>query len=190
MGAVLLFGCGGSKHNAQPPAPTTIVTTVAPGASTTTVAAATTTTVATNYVVKHGDTLSSIANHFHITVAALMRANNITNPDKVEEGQQLVIPAAHPATLTVTPPTGAQGESFALKLTGAESGEAITFRVRSPKATFTGPAHVASADGSVTATYKSAATDPTGKYTVTATGNKGTTGEATFTVTAAATTHT
>jgi len=45
------------------------------------------------YVVVKGDNLSRIATRFHITLAALRAANpQITNPDVVQIGQQLVIP--------------------------------------------------------------------------------------------------
>ena len=40
----------------------------------------------------------------------------------------------------ITPDHANAGQSFEFKLTRAEAGEAITFRVRSSKATFTGPA--------------------------------------------------
>ncbi len=181
--AVLLAACSSSHKAATPPPPpsTTVASTVA--ASTTT-AATTTTTVPSTYVVKQGDTLTSIAQRFNITVAALLTANKITNADKVEAGQTLQIPASHPATLTITPATGPQGQEFQLKLTGAQSGEKVTFTVKSTKGSFTGPAHTAPADGTITTTYKTALNDPTGTYTVSVTGNSGTSTRATFVVTA------
>jgi len=186
VGAVLLAGCGSShNHAAPPPVAATTVSTVA--ASTTT-AATTTTTVPSTYVVQQGDTLTSIAQHFNITVAALMKANNITNADKVEAGQTLKIPASHPATLTIAPATGPRGQEFQLKLSGAQSGEKVTFTVKSPKGSFTGPAHAVPDDGNVATTYKTALADPTGTYTVTASGNQGTSARATFVVTASTTT--
>lgn len=53
------------------------------------------------YVVRHGDTLFSIAQHFRITVPALMTANNLTT-DYIYVGQRLVIPTT--PMPTVTPP--------------------------------------------------------------------------------------
>lgn len=187
--AALLAACGSSHKNATPPAPAA-TTTVSTIAASTTTAATTTTTVPSTYVVQQGDTLTSIAQKFNITVAALTKANNITNADKVEAGQTLKIPATHPASLSITPATGPRGQEFQLKLTGAQSGEKVTFSVKSPKGTFTGPAHVAPDSGVITTTYKTALTDPTGTYTVTATGSEGTAGHATFVVTASAPPHT
>lgn len=44
------------------------------------------------YVVKEGDTLWEIAQRFGTTVRALVRANDIEDPDLVYPGQELVIP--------------------------------------------------------------------------------------------------
>ncbi len=187
--AGLLAACGSSHKNASPPtpAPTTVASTIP--ASTTT-AATTTTTIPSTYDVQQGDTLTSIAQRFNITVAALMKANNITNADKVEAGQTLTIPAAHAASLTIAPATGPQGQEFQLKLDGAQSGEKVIFTVKSPKGSFTGPAHAAPADGTVTTTYKTAINDPTGTYTVVVSGNQGTAAHATFVLTASTSTST
>lgn len=48
----------------------------------------------TTYTVQPGDTLFSIANRFGITSQAIVNANNLTNPDRLSVGQQLIIPAA------------------------------------------------------------------------------------------------
>jgi LysM repeat protein len=45
------------------------------------------------YIVQAGDSLSVIAQRYGVTVQALMRANSITNPDRVQVGQALMIPA-------------------------------------------------------------------------------------------------
>ncbi len=45
------------------------------------------------YVVRSGDTLYSIARKFGVTVAAIARANNITNTSLIFVGQTLVIPS-------------------------------------------------------------------------------------------------
>jgi LysM repeat protein len=45
-----------------------------------------------SYVVKSGETLYGIATKHRVTVAALQKANNISNPDLVREGMKLVIP--------------------------------------------------------------------------------------------------
>ena len=45
-----------------------------------------------DYSVKSGDTLSSIAAKYGVSVAAILEANNISNPDLIRVGQQIVIP--------------------------------------------------------------------------------------------------
>ena len=52
-----------------------------------------------NYTVKAGDTLYSIAKKYNVTVAALAKANNITNYNLIRVGQVLTIPGK-----TTTPP--------------------------------------------------------------------------------------
>jgi LysM repeat protein len=44
------------------------------------------------YVVKSGDTLSGIAEQFDTTVQAIVRANDISDPDVIDVGQRLRIP--------------------------------------------------------------------------------------------------
>ena len=53
------------------------------------------------YIVKPGDTLSTIAAQFNISTIALMQANGITNPNVLAVGQQLIIP---PPDLTAVAP--------------------------------------------------------------------------------------
>lgn len=48
------------------------------------------------YTVEPGDTLSQIASENGTTVAALVEANNLRNPDHIYVGQQLVLPGAAP----------------------------------------------------------------------------------------------
>ncbi|MCS7260182.1 MAG: LysM peptidoglycan-binding domain-containing protein [Anaerolineae bacterium] len=56
------------------------------------------------YVVQRGDTLSSIALRHGTTVAALMTANRLANPNFIYVGQRLVIPSGI-ATPAPAPPT-------------------------------------------------------------------------------------
>lgn len=44
------------------------------------------------YIVQSGDTLSLIASRFNVDLADLMNTNNISNPDLLSAGQELVIP--------------------------------------------------------------------------------------------------
>ncbi|NLZ51679.1 MAG: LysM peptidoglycan-binding domain-containing protein [Thermoanaerobacteraceae bacterium] len=46
------------------------------------------------YIVRAGDTLSQIAARYGTTVAAIMRANNLTNADLIFVGQVLLIPVS------------------------------------------------------------------------------------------------
>lgn len=46
------------------------------------------------YIVQPGDTLYGIALRFGITVQSIINANNLPNPDRLDVGQQLIIPAA------------------------------------------------------------------------------------------------
>jgi len=51
----------------------------------------------TSYVIQSGDTLSSIARRFGVSVSAITTANNIVNPNLIFAGQTLVIPGAEPS---------------------------------------------------------------------------------------------
>ena len=53
---------------------------------------------AETYVVKRGDMLSAIAEHYSVSVEAIVQANNLPNPDAIEVGQTLIIPAVTPQT--------------------------------------------------------------------------------------------
>jgi len=55
------------------------------------------------YTVRHGDTLSSIAARQHTTVDAIAQANGIANPDRIIEGQLLTIPDPANANAAATP---------------------------------------------------------------------------------------
>jgi len=50
-----------------------------------------------DYVVQWGDTLGVLAARFDVSVQAIMDANGLTNPNALEVGQKLIIPAPHPA---------------------------------------------------------------------------------------------
>jgi LysM domain. len=155
--------------------------------STTTTATTTTTTPLIIYRVKRGDSLTKIANHFRVSISAIVSRNQIANPDRLSEGQTLLIPPAPPLKLIITPPEGQPGQAFQLKLTGAVPSETIRFEIDSATGKYTGGPHTASSDGAVTTTYQTDLAGPTGTYNVTATGNLGTTVRAGFVIVAAAT---
>src|SRR5579859_5540257 len=83
-------GGGGKKHAV------TATTTTAR----TTIPTTTTTLAPVNYKVVRGDTLGKIARKFGVSISAITDANKITDPDKIVEGQVLVIPAASSTTTT------------------------------------------------------------------------------------------
>jgi LysM repeat protein len=58
----------------------------------------------TTYTVRAGDTLTEIAARFNVSVESIMQANNISDPDSIREGQELVIPVS--ATPVETPGIG------------------------------------------------------------------------------------
>ncbi len=86
--ALLGIGGGGSSASASPSASrpvssTSAAPTIAPGPSQLT------------YTIKKGDTLSKVANKFHVALADLLAANpDITDPNKVSLGQVIIIPTA------------------------------------------------------------------------------------------------
>ncbi|HSS10386.1 MAG TPA: LysM domain-containing protein [Acidimicrobiales bacterium] len=198
--ALVAVGCGGPKHVAKsttlPPATTIPTTTTAPR---------------NTYTVKAGDTLSGIAQHLGVALAAIIALNHLADANKLSAGQVLVVPpttttttttvatttttptpgtgpatpttAAPSTNLAVTPASGRAGTVFTLHVTGAKPTEAVTFEIDSPGGKkFTGPPHAAAADGTVSASYFSQQVDPVGTYNVVATGNQGTSGRASFRV--------
>lgn len=50
-------------------------------------------TPAGQYIVKPGDTLGKIADNFETTVDEIMALNSVADPNKIEVGQQLIIPS-------------------------------------------------------------------------------------------------
>ena len=45
----------------------------------------------TTYVIKYGDTLTSIANKYNTTITSLVRLNNIQNPDLIYAGERIIV---------------------------------------------------------------------------------------------------
>ena len=175
--APLLVGCSSSSDRSV-----RHVSTTAQARSTTTAPKTTTTTQLKSYQVKSGDRLTTIANRFHVSVAAIVFVNHIADPDRLTEGQILRIPTQPPLSLLVTPPRGNRGQTFELSLIGAKASEVIRFEITSPAGKRTGPPHIASKNGSVTTRYQTSAVNPPGTYKVIAHGNKGAKVRATFVI--------
>jgi LysM repeat protein len=96
---VTISACGGGDDSDAAPAETTGVPT------TTTTIATTTTATEVTYIIQRGDSLSSIAEQFDLTVAQLITINKIEDADHIEEGQILIIvPAPADVGTTVPPP--------------------------------------------------------------------------------------
>lgn len=55
------------------------------------------------YLVQNGDTLTGLAERFNTTVAELLAANNLTDPNSLQAGQELIIPSLLPTPLSATP---------------------------------------------------------------------------------------
>jgi len=172
--AAVLAACGGSTQSSavrasrRKPVPTSSTTT--------------TTRPPFSYQVRSGDTLTSLAGFFGVSLDALAFANHLTVTSTVDVGQTLTIPSRAAVQLSITPTDGPAGTPFTLSLTGAQPGELIFFRVTGPDDNFTGLPHGAAPDGSVSTTYTSDQYATPGHYTVTVIGNRGTTVKATFVI--------
>jgi LysM repeat protein len=173
---VVLASCDPGHEDASRSARPRTATASDTGAPTTT----TTTTPPITYQVKRGDTLTAIARVVGVSTAALLAANQLPNGDRLTEGQVLVVPPQPPAQLTVTPPDALSGTALTLTVTSAKAGERVTFEIVAPDGSiFTGSPHTASQDGTVTTTYNTSG-DDSGTYKVVATGDRGTSLQASF----------
>jgi LysM repeat protein len=74
------------------------------------------------YTVRWGDTLGGIAHRFGVPLAALLAANHLTDPDRVREGQILVLPGPPP------PPAPAAGAAVVHRVAAGETLGAIARR--------------------------------------------------------------
>jgi LysM repeat protein len=100
-GALLVRSCNGDGDEPAPPVLPPLTTT-----STTTTTTTTTIAIIRTYEVQRGDSLFSIAQRFGVTVAAIIEANGIDDPDRIEAGQVLTLPpsaALTPTTIAVDP---------------------------------------------------------------------------------------
>lgn len=173
VGVIALAACtsASSENGRSTPSTSAPATTVAP---------TTTTTPTTAYPVKRGDTLTKIAKVFGVSTAAILAANQLANGDRLTEGQVLQIPPQPPAQLTVAPPDGIAGTPLMFSVVSAKAGEAVTFEIVRPDGSvFMGSPHTASQDGAVTTKYNTSGDAP-GTYKVVATGDRGTSLQASY----------
>jgi LysM repeat protein len=134
----------------------------------------------TAYVVTRGDTLTSIARRFSVSTAAIIAANQLVDPDRLAEGQHIMIPPPAPIALVLTPTSTSGGQPIEIRLTGAKPAENVTFTVTTPAGTFSGPPHAATYDGTVVTSYRPDPGALGGLGTVSATGDRGTVARASF----------
>jgi len=91
------------------------------------VAAASAPAVAMVHVVNHGDTLHSIAHRYHVSVAELVRANNLEASAKLKLGSRLNVPAkvaaAAPAAAAAAPQPVAAAPVAAPKMASAAASQ-------------------------------------------------------------------
>jgi murein DD-endopeptidase MepM/ murein hydrolase activator NlpD len=80
-------------------------------------------TCSTNYIVKSGDTLSSIALTYKVTTAELAAANNLKEPYTLYIGQALCIPGTAPTSTSSTSTTSNQ------KINATFTATSVTFKL-------------------------------------------------------------
>jgi LysM repeat protein len=84
------------------------------------------------YVVQTGDTLSSIADRFGVTVDDIINANNITDPTGLHAGDELIIPSGEATPEPQEEPTAApttalqEEEPTAVPTSGSTGGTTYT----------------------------------------------------------------
>lgn len=94
---IILVGCGGEPPSSTPtPEPADVLLVVTPTPGTPPPRPSPTAAGQQRYVVREGDSLSGIADRFGVTQEAIQRANDITDPNSIFAGQELVIPAPEP----------------------------------------------------------------------------------------------
>lgn len=61
------------------------------------------------HIVVSGETLAEVAAHYGTSVAALVEANQLSNPNLIRIGQELLIPGSSPAPMASTPNPSTEG---------------------------------------------------------------------------------
>jgi len=96
-------GCLGDSKKVASTTTVRLVPTVAPTVATTAEAATSTTAAALTYTVVAGDSIGKIASKLGVSAQSIIDANGLTDPNKIQVGQKLRIPAGGGSpTTTVT----------------------------------------------------------------------------------------
>jgi LysM repeat protein len=82
------------------------------------------------HVVRWGDTLARIARRYDTSVTALVRANGLSNANRIYAGQRLMIPGSGDVpvdpTVTITPTSGPSGTSVQVVASGFPSNSPVS----------------------------------------------------------------
>lgn len=73
------------------------------------------------YVVQAGDSLGAVASRFGVTVADIVEANNLANPDFVFSGQRLIIPARGGSNSVAPPAAPTQAPGAGIRISALET---------------------------------------------------------------------
>jgi putative chitinase len=106
IAGVCMLGVTGCLGDAKKVASTTtvrLVPTVAPTVATTADIATTTTAAAQTYTVVAGDSIGKIATKLGVSAQSIIDANGLTDPNKIQVGQKLRIPAGGASPTTTVP---------------------------------------------------------------------------------------
>lgn len=96
-------GCGGTLTVSPEPTPTPGARFLMPTPGGPPSPTRTPTPEAIIYIVEEGDTLYDIALRFNVSLEELIEANRLENPNQLQVGQELVIPAPRAPTVTPLP---------------------------------------------------------------------------------------
>ncbi|MFN8491657.1 MAG: LysM peptidoglycan-binding domain-containing protein [Caldilineaceae bacterium] len=99
----------------------------------------------TNYTIRRGDTLYSLARTYNTTIGVLMWLNNLSNPNQINVGQKLIVPGSgspsNPAPTRIKFPAGGTSATVtgtisvgqrACYVFGALAGQTATLQITSP----------------------------------------------------------
>ena len=91
--ALVVTACGGADSTDQPSATTSQAASDRPAVAASESVRPASSDDQRTHVVQSGDTLSAIAKQFDTTVEAIVAANEMTDPDVLAVGDELIIPA-------------------------------------------------------------------------------------------------